>query len=142
MEITQVKSLVPGELDQVNVLYSQLSSTGLHATSEKANNAFNDPGFNLVIAKESNQIVGMGSLVAITFLSSKHANIEDVVVDQRYRGQGLGRRIMERLIELAKEQGIEEIHLTSKPAREAANALYQKLGFTRKETNVYSLPLS
>lgn len=142
MEIRQIKSLNTEQLTQINVLYSQLSSTGLQTSSEKVDMALASPSFNLVVAIDGEKIIGMGSLIVINFLSSRHANIEDVVVDQSQRGQGLGRKIMQYLIELARAQGVEELHLTSKPARQTANALYQKLGFIRKETNVYFLPLS
>ncbi|MCC6568182.1 MAG: GNAT family N-acetyltransferase, partial [Anaerolineales bacterium] len=46
-----------------------------------------------------------------------------------------------RAIELAREAGASNISLTSNPKREAANLLYQRLGFQRRETNLYILHL-
>src|SRR3989338_6026085 len=90
---------------------------------------------------ELRNIVGFGSLYVIAKLSGKIGHIEDVVVDSAYRGQGLGEKVMRVLIKEARKQKIESLHLTSRSARVAANKLYQKLGFVRKETNVYRLKL-
>ena len=67
--------------------------------------------------------------------------IEDVVVDTSVRGQGLGKQLVEKALEEAKSAGTATVHLTSRPAREAANALYRSLGFELRETNVYRLEL-
>ena len=67
--------------------------------------------------------------------------IEDVVVDEAYRGCGLGRVLMSHAIEYCKAEKIDTVYLTSNPRRVAANALYQSMGFERKETNMYKLDL-
>ena len=69
-------------------------------------------------------------------------HIEDVVVLSSFRGQGLGRQLMEHLIDYARRELVSvDMYLTSKPSRVAANALYRALGFTPKETNVYKMSL-
>ena len=67
--------------------------------------------------------------------------IEDVVVDDMFRGRGLGRKLVTHAIDYCKSQNINTLMLTSNPKRVAANALYQSLGFERKETNVYKMNL-
>jgi L-amino acid N-acyltransferase YncA len=67
--------------------------------------------------------------------------IEDVVVDEKYRGQGLSKQLVTHAVRFVKEQGIPLIMLTSNPTRIAANKLYQKLGFEQKQTNVYRMNL-
>mgnify|MGYP000013549106 FL=1 len=67
--------------------------------------------------------------------------IEDVVVDEKYRGQGLSKQQVTHAVRSVKEQGIPLIMLTSNPTRIAANKLYQKLGFEQKQTNVYRMNL-
>ena len=67
--------------------------------------------------------------------------VEDVIVDGSARGQGVGEALVQRAIELAKEKGVGTIALTSSPFREAANRLYVKVGFTKRETNAYQLKL-
>ena len=67
--------------------------------------------------------------------------IEDVVVDEKSRGQGLSNHLFTHAVRFVKEQGIPLIMLTSNPTRIAANKLYQKLGFAQKQTNVYRMNL-
>ena len=67
--------------------------------------------------------------------------IEDVVVADSHRGQGIGRELMRRLIAEAMRRKLTQVELTSAPARVAANHLYQSLGFALRETNVYKLVL-
>ena len=63
------------------------------------------------------------------------------VVDEALRGSGLGRRLVEHAIGYCREEGIDTVYLTSNPKRVAANALYQSVGFVRKETNMYKMDL-
>ncbi len=67
--------------------------------------------------------------------------IEDVVVDEAARGQGVGEALNREALRLAKERGAITVDLTSRPSREAANRMYQRLGFTQRETNVYRYDL-
>src|SRR5664279_2252533 len=63
--------------------------------------------------------------------------IEDVVVDEARRGTGIGKDLIQFAIDYAKSLGAEDVRLTSRPTRIAANKLYVKMGFVRYETNVY-----
>jgi ribosomal protein S18 acetylase RimI-like enzyme len=63
--------------------------------------------------------------------------IEDVVVDESARRQGVGEALTEAMVEQARARGCVTVDLTSRPSREAANELYQKQGFARRDTNVY-----
>jgi ribosomal protein S18 acetylase RimI-like enzyme len=63
--------------------------------------------------------------------------IEDVVVDDGSRGAGVASALVAAALERAQEQGARTVDLTSRPDREAANRLYVRLGFERRETNVY-----
>lgn len=69
-----------------------------------------------------------------------HCRLEDVVVDEKWRGRGLGREIVERALAALHELGVGQVELTSRPSRVAANTLYRTLGFARRKTNVYALP--
>lgn len=67
--------------------------------------------------------------------------VEAVAVLSEMRGKHLGRAIVEHVISECRRLGVMQIHLTSSPKRIAANGLYQRLGFERKETNVYVMKL-
>jgi len=63
--------------------------------------------------------------------------VEDVVVDESARRQGVGEALMRRALDLAREAGASGLSLTSRPEREAANRLYQSMGFELRKTNAY-----
>ena len=101
-----------------------------------------DAASTLMIARDdTGVIVGALTLAAYRVPSGVRAMVEDVIVDGSARGQGVGEALVQRAIELAKEKGVGTIALTSSPFREAANRLYVKVGFTKRETNAYQLKL-
>jgi len=92
----------------------------------------------LLIARiEDSFIAGTLSLTVYRVPTGIRSIIEDVVVDQRARGQGIGEALMRHALEIAKEKGAAHVTLTSNPKREDANRLYVRLGFRRRETNAY-----
>lgn len=96
-----------------------------------------DPNSHLYVIREEGRIVACASLCIFHQPFSTDATIESVVVSPKMRGKRLGRKLMEHLIEEAARMKVDCIHLTSNPKREVANALYQKIGFEKKETNCY-----
>lgn len=87
-------------------------------------------------------IVGILTLVMYRIPTGVHAWIEDVVVDEAVRGKGVGAELTNTAVRMADEQGASAVYLTSNPAREAANHLYQKLGFIQRHTNLYYYPFA
>ena len=90
--------------------------------------------------ESAERIVGAASLGIYRTPTGVHAWIEDVVVDTTARGKGVGEALSRVVIEVAVEAGAKTISLTSRPARNAANRLYQRLGFIKWETNLYRYP--
>lgn len=86
---------------------------------------------------EIDPIVGTLTLAVFRIPTGVRAWIEDVVVDQTARGQGVGEALSRRALELAAAAGARTVELTSRPSREAANRLYRRLGFEARDTNVY-----
>lgn len=86
---------------------------------------------------EKKHIIGMVTLLVFRIPYVKKASIEDLVVDESYRGKGIGGSLMQKAVEEAKKKKVAYIDFTSRPRREASNALYEKLGFKKRETNVY-----
>jgi len=67
----------------------------------------------------------------------KQAVVEDMIVDNAYRGKGYGEKVLLELIEWARKEHIDTIKLTTNPSRVAANDLYKKVGFILHPTNHY-----
>jgi ribosomal protein S18 acetylase RimI-like enzyme len=91
----------------------------------------------LVARDETGAIVGTLTLLTHRLPTGLKGRIEDVVVDEAARGQGVGEALTLEALRLAAEAGVRSVELTSSPTREAANRLYRRLGFEQRETNVY-----
>src|ERR1700690_4075422 len=93
----------------------------------------------LLIARTSTHgpIVGSASLTVYRAPTGIRAIIEDVIVEESVRGQGIGEALVQQLLDIARQKGAKGVSLTSNPKREAANRLYQRIGFMRRETNSY-----
>jgi ribosomal protein S18 acetylase RimI-like enzyme len=94
-----------------------------------------------VATDDDGVIVGMATLVTFRIPTGLRAWIEDVVVDSATRGGGTGSALTRAMIDRARELGCVTVDLTSRPAREAANRLYQRLGFVARDSNVYRYDL-
>lgn len=97
------------------------------------------PHTTLFLARhpDDGRFVGTATLVVVYIPTGIRARLEDVVVDASARGQGLGAALVEAALRRARSAGAEAVDLTSHPTREAANRLYERLGFHRRDTNVY-----
>jgi ribosomal protein S18 acetylase RimI-like enzyme len=95
-----------------------------------------------LLAKVDDVIVGSLTLVIFHIPTGIRAWIEDVVVDSDARGKGVGEALNTFALAVAKRQDATTVDLTSRPSREAANRLYQRLGFKARETNVYRYQIS
>jgi GNAT superfamily N-acetyltransferase len=95
-----------------------------------------------VAENDAKRIVGCATLCVYESPTGRKASVEDVVVLSAYRGQGIGRTLLQRIIDFAGSKlSPIDLHLTSNPSRTEANALYQALGFVKRETNVYVMGL-
>ena len=113
------KNNPPPSLDQLTALVKSESST-------------------LLIARaDDSSVVGVLSLTVYRVPTGIRSIIEDVVVDESARGQGIGEALMRRALDIAKDKGATQITLTSNPKRDAANRLYLRMGFKLRATNAY-----
>lgn len=100
------------------------------------------PATTLFVARDSdNQIVGTLTLVLFRSPSGARGWIEDVIVDEAARGNGVGEALVDAAIDLARRANARTLDLTSNPTREAANRLYVRCGFEQRTTNVYRFSL-
>jgi ribosomal protein S18 acetylase RimI-like enzyme len=96
---------------------------------------------DVLFARLDGAVVATLTLVTFRIPTGVRAWIEDVVVDATARGHGVGERLNRYAIELARSRGATTVDLTSRPSREAANRLYQRIGFQPRDTNVYRYDL-
>lgn len=134
-----VADVVDDELVKAfDMLIPQLSRSNPPPTTDELRAIVESEASTLLLARdETGAIVGSMTLAMFLIPTGRRAWIEDVVVDESARGKGVGRLLNERAIEIAMDAGAKTVDLTSRPSREAANRLYQRLGFVERETNVY-----
>lgn len=122
-------------------LIPQLSSSNPAPDADALRRIVNHDATTLFIARLDGRIVGSLTLAVFPIPTGTRAWIEDVVVDEAARGHGVGEALNRAALEHARSQGAITVDLTSRPSREAANRLYQRLGFVERETNVYRFEL-
>jgi ribosomal protein S18 acetylase RimI-like enzyme len=91
----------------------------------------------LLIARAGDKIVGTLSLVMFPIPTGLRAWIEDVIVDEAARGQGIGEALTAEALRIAGQAGARTVDLTSRPSREAAGRLYERVGFRSRPTRMY-----
>jgi ribosomal protein S18 acetylase RimI-like enzyme len=122
-------------------LIPQLSSSASVPSADELAAVVESETATLLVAKDGDTIVGTLTLAVFRIPTGLRAWIEDVVVDERARGAGVGEALTREAIRRAGEAGARTIDLTSRPSREVANRMYEKVGFRRRETNVYRYEL-
>jgi len=124
-------------------LTPQLSSSNPPPTDDQLRAIIASPASILLVARDgdSGRILGSLTLVVFPIPTGIRAWIEDVVVDEAARGHGVGEALNRAALDLARTAGARTVDLTSRPSREAANRLYQRLGFTQRQTNIYRYEL-
>ena len=138
IRVQEVMEPFDGLVPAMAGLVRQLSRSSPPPSAAEVEEIVGSPASHLLLATEADEtIVGMLTLAIFRIPTGLRAWIEDVVVDERARGRGVGAALTNAAIRLAREHGARTVDLTSRPSREAANRLYQPLGFAARETNVY-----
>ena len=124
-------------------LIPQLSRSSPPPTQSELAEMISAPATDVLVATDvsSGAILGLLTLVVFRIPTGVRAWIEDVVVDGEARGRGVGEALNQYALDLARDKGAKTVDLTSRPSREAANRLYQRIGFVARDTNVYRYEL-
>ena len=135
-----------GLVEAFSRLIPQLSSSSPPPTAAELLSIIDNPNSVLFIAElggddDVRSVVGSLTLAFYRIPTGLKAWIEDVVVDESARGLGVGKALNVAAIDESRQRGAKNVSLTSRSSREAANRLYQRLGFEPYETNLYRFGL-
>lgn len=122
-------------------LIPQLSRSNPAPTASELGDIISSSASDLFVARLDDVIVGTLTLVTFRIPTGIRSWIEDVVVDESARGHGVGEALNNAALDHARRKGAVTVDLTSRPSREAANRLYQRIGFVQRDTNVYRFTL-
>ncbi len=124
----KIRELAKSDYDQVIELWTK-------SLSNKFDNEINtshlsDPGSITLVSVDNNTITGVASLYIIKKLTRTLGLIEDVAVNENYRGKGIGKKLVEKLIRLAADKKCDKTVLNSS---EQNSEFYKKIGFEINE---------
>jgi ribosomal protein S18 acetylase RimI-like enzyme len=139
IDVEVVDKVTDEDVTAINRLLPQLSKSAAPLDASALTRVANWDGNSLLLARAAGEIIGMLTLVTFPIPTGLRARIEDVVVDESARGQGVGAALTEEAIRLARAAGARTIDLTSRPSRQSASRLYERLGFQARETRTYRL---
>lgn len=138
MYIKEVTSNTVILTDAVIRFLQQLTTRGRQINQSDLDTLVASENSHLFVAvDDKGSLAGMITVGIYEAPTGRKGWIEDVVVDEAYRGQGIGKQLTMHAVNFAKQQKVDQLSLTSNPARVAANRLYPQTGFSLKETNVY-----
>lgn len=143
MKVEEATAVTTELLDAFARLIPQLSKSSPSPNEDELEAIVTSEDIHLLISRDDDgTITGTTTLVVFRIPTGVRALIEDVVVDSAYAGRGISYEIARFALDLARRHGAKTVDLTSRPSREAANHVYKKLGFERRETNVFRFDLT
>lgn len=138
-----VRAATPSDADAICTIYNQgiedriaTLETELRTPEERrqwmAARGSRHPVIVASVAGGDSRVVGWGSLNPFSSRPAyRYVADFSVYVERGWRGKRVGRRLLERLVELARELGYHKMVLSTFPFNESGVALYERMGFTR-----------
>ena len=136
IDILEKTDISPSVQNQVSELFKQLGGDKEQITLNELLNEKNQ--ISLAYCSEDNVIIGIALMCTYNVISGKKGWIEDVVVNIEHRGKGVGKKMMNKLLEIGEKKGLSEILLFTEDHRVPAINLYSDLGFKVKNSRIYT----
>ena len=124
----KIRELQPSDTKQVINIWT--SSFSRNFSNILNPGYINDPNSTTMVVCEGSTIIGVASIHIIYKLSRTLGLIEDVAVDKDHRGKGVGKSLVEKLIEIGKQKNCDKIVLNTS---EKNSKFYEKIGFEKNE---------
>lgn len=140
MYVTRVSEVTDDLCEAIQRLIPQLGIHKISPTRGELHELIGSEASTLLVAREpdeSGSIVGILCLTIYRVPTGLRSIIEDVIVDESMRRRGIGEALVRCALEMARDAGADGVSLTSNPRRDAANRLYQSMGFELRQTNPY-----
>ncbi|MBO0809403.1 MAG: GNAT family N-acetyltransferase [Actinobacteria bacterium] len=141
VQVEIVEQVTPELADAFARLVPQLSRSAAVPDNEALTRLISSDAITVLVARSGPDVAGSLTLVTFPLPTGTRAWIEDVVVDESARGQGIGEALTVRALELARQAGARTVDLTSRPSRAAAGRLYERVGFQLRDSRLYRYSL-
>ena len=137
VQVEVLSSITDEIVDAVAKLLPQLSTSAKQLDAAAIDEINSSPATTILLARCDGKIAGMLTLAMFPIPTQVKAWIEDVVVDEEFRGRGAGEELTKEALRLARAAGARRVDLTTRPSRGAAGRLYERVGFQLRDTRVY-----
>lgn len=140
MFIETVTGLTDELYEAIQILIPQLGPDKIVPARSEIESLIRSESSTLLAARHpgmGDPIAGILSLAVYRVPTGIRSIVEDVVVDEKFRRLGIAEALLKKAIETARQAGAGNVSLSSNPRRQEAIALYQKLGFTRRDTTAF-----
>ena len=142
MKVEKFEGSATDLTDALASLVPQLSESNPPPSLSEVGSMLGSDAITQFVARDDDgSIIGVSTLAIFPIPTAVRGWIEDVIVDESARGQGVGEALTQAMLDVARERGCATVDLTSRPSREAANRLYLRMGFTLRDTNVWRFDL-
>jgi ribosomal protein S18 acetylase RimI-like enzyme len=137
--IEQLTKFSSADIDAIRNLASKLGSNYKELTDEDMQEMLDSSNTNILVAREEKEqkIVAMITVFVYRTPYLRKSYLDEFIVDELYRGRGIGSTLFKKALDLARDKGAAYVDFTSSPDKIASNSLYEKLGFKKRNTNVY-----
>ena len=127
-----IREMTAKDATAVNTLSKQLGyPLSIEQTVQNINSVLQSKDHTAFVAEYENKIAGwIGAAQAIMIEVLPHCEINGLVIDEHYRGIGIGKSLIDKVKHWAKEKGNDKIGLHCNVKRTEAHLFYQHLGFT------------
>jgi phosphinothricin acetyltransferase len=140
-QLERLVDISDNDATKLRELSLQLSSESIFDLGSLRRSLLHDTT-TIFAMRNKGKIIASVSVACFATPTGNHCRIEDVIVDEKHRGKGIGRKLMEQTIEALRAMNVKRVGLTSRPSRTVANELYKSLGFKLRKTNVYEFKLA
>jgi ribosomal protein S18 acetylase RimI-like enzyme len=137
VQVEVISEITDEVVEAFGQLLPQLSRSAPPLDRAALQNIVSSPAITVLLARSSGVIAGSLTLVMFPLPTGLRAWIEDVVVDESARGQGVGGALTVAAVQRAIAAGARTVDLTSRPSRAAAGRLYERSGFKLRDSRVY-----
>jgi GNAT superfamily N-acetyltransferase len=143
MRIEAVTEATPELNAALGRLLPQLNPNLPAPIMERLRRIIDDPAVTLLVAVEGGEVVGTSTVTVYSTLLWIRARLDEVVVDRSARGKGVGEALVQACLKIGRERGaqVAELQSARSPEREAAHRLYERMGFKRRESDVFRIEL-
>lgn len=142
VDVEVVNEVTSDVVEAFGRLLPQLSTRAAPLDADALSVIVSAPASTLLVARAGGEIVGTLTLVIFPIPTGIRAWVEDVVVDETARGQRVGEALTLEALDIARKAGARTVDLTTRPSREAAGRLYERVGFERRDSRVYRYSLT